>query len=134
MATHGQPLLVAAIATILRSDQVPPEPVSAETLQNLYTMDSRTSSAPMPAGDSNISWLSEQDDCPTLLQDSFQPLDHAELLPSDIDKESLIEGSRILERATTTPLCKPRVVDDIWHVMDRLPLSKTHGIRKRSEG
>ncbi|KAK9357452.1 hypothetical protein V1504DRAFT_64736 [Lipomyces starkeyi] len=71
MATHSQPLLVAAIATIRRSDQVPPEPVSAETLQNLYTMDSRTSSAPMPAGDSNISWLSEQDDCPTCCKTHF---------------------------------------------------------------
>ncbi|KAK9357571.1 hypothetical protein V1504DRAFT_471948 [Lipomyces starkeyi] len=110
MATHSQPLLVAAIATIRRSDQVPPEPVSAETLQNLYTMDSRTSSAPMPAGDSNISWHSEQDDCPTLLQDSFQPLDHAELLPSDIDKESLIEEV------------------EYWNVLPRLHYA--HGIRK----
>ncbi|KAK9311640.1 hypothetical protein V1524DRAFT_411529 [Lipomyces starkeyi] len=120
----------AAIATIRRSDQVLQEPVSAEMLQNLYTMDSHPSPAPMPEDDSNINWLSEQDDCPTLLQDSFQPLDPAELLPPDIDKESLVEGSRILERAITTPLCKSRVVGDIWQLMDRLPLSKSHGIRK----
>ncbi|ODQ75290.1 hypothetical protein LIPSTDRAFT_69509 [Lipomyces starkeyi NRRL Y-11557] len=35
-----------------------------------------------------------------------------------------------MEGSSLVPFGTSRVIGDIWHVMDRLPLMKSHGIRK----
>ncbi|ODQ71829.1 hypothetical protein LIPSTDRAFT_309736 [Lipomyces starkeyi NRRL Y-11557] len=110
---HNEPLLVAATATLRKSADVSPTPVTREQVSAIYLQESRTpeanpgclydESSHMQAADIGDESLSLTDDTPTLLREAIEPLDSNEYISSDTDKGTLFRGLEIMEGSSLVP-------------------------------